>query len=368
MSYRQAPGAVEIVLKLGVSLVLSLGISFLAAQWLVPMLDPQHAAKEKAKKSKKELMRRLGRPDLKTNEHEDLIAQEAINPQNIDVSFDDIGGLEEEKRRLKEIVILPFTRPELFARGKLLRPPKGVLLYGPPGTGKTMLVKAIAKETQAVFINLSLSTLQDKWFGESQKLCKAVFTLAWSLSPSIIFIDEIDAFLSERKDHEQEASQSMKAEFMAMWDGLATDDDAHVIVIGATNRPWAIDKAILRRMPRSFLIDVPGVSERRDILERLLKHEVVNADIDLEELALQTEGYSGSDLKELCRAALLAPVQDFMSDEIRGKKNIVLRPLAMRDIMGARVLVPPTAQCADDYLRKSTGMTKDDFMRMISGQ
>ena len=136
-----------------------------------------------------------------------MIAKDAINPENIDVSFDDIGGLEEEKRRLREIVILPFVRPELFNRGKLLRPPKGVLLYGPPGTGKTMLVKAIAKETKAVFINVTLSSLQDKWFGESQKLVRAVFTLAWSLAPAIIFIDEIDSFLRERKDSEQEMTQ-----------------------------------------------------------------------------------------------------------------------------------------------------------------
>ena len=311
-----------------------------------------------------------GRDHLETNDHEDAIAKEAVNPADIDCTFEDIGGLDEEKKRLRELVVLPFARPELFQRGKLLRPPKGVLLYGPPGTGKTMLAKAIAKETKAVFLNISLSTLQDKWFGESQKLVRAVFTLAWKLQPAIIFIDEIDSFLRERKDSEYEGALNMKSEFMALWDGMQTDDVAQVIVVGASNRPWAIDKAILRRMPRPFLIDIPDGKQRKDILKKVLQHETVE-DIDYEALAASTSGYSGSDLKELCRAALLAPVQDLMNEEAeRGQASeggVQLRPLKMGDILDAKKMVSPTGEEAGEYFAKATGMSKADFEDFISG-
>ena len=312
-----------------------------------------------------------GRDHIETNDHEDAIAKEAVNPADIDVTFADIGGLDEEKKRLRELVVLPFARPELFQRGKLLRPPKGVLLYGPPGTGKTMLAKAIAKETKAVFLNISLSTLQDKWFGESQKLVRAVFTLAWKLQPAIIFIDEIDSFLRERKDSEYEGALNMKSEFMALWDGMQTDDVAQVIVVGASNRPWAIDKAILRRMPRPFLIDIPDCKQRTDILKKVLQHETVE-DIDYDALAASTAGYSGSDLKELCRAALLAPVQDLMNEEAEHGQaseegRVHLRPLKMGDILDAKKMVSPTGEEAGEYFAKATGMSKADFEDFISG-
>ena len=311
-----------------------------------------------------------GRDHIETSDHEDVIAKEAVNPADIDCTFEDIGGLDEEKKRLRELVVLPFSRPELFQRGKLLRPPKGVLLYGPPGTGKTMLAKAIAKETKAVFLNISLSTLQEKWFGESQKLVRAVFTLAWKLQPAIIFIDEIDSFLRERKDSEYEGSLSMKSEFMALWDGLQTDAVAQVIVVGASNRPWAIDKAILRRMPRPFLIDIPDCKQRRDILKKVLQHETVE-DIDYDALAASTSGYSGSDLRELCRAAMLAPVQDLMNEEAasgqESEGRVQLRPLRMGDIINAKKLVSPTGQEAGEYFAKATGMSKADFEDFISG-
>mmetsp|Transcript_46652 Transcript_46652/g.73030 ORF Transcript_46652/g.73030 Transcript_46652/m.73030 type:complete len:286 (-) Transcript_46652:87-944(-) len=278
-------------------------------------------------------------------------------------------GLQDVKQRLHELVILPFTRPDLFSRGKLLRPPRGVLLYGPPGTGKTMLAKAIAKQTKAVFLTLSMSSIQDKWFGESQKLVRAVWELAWKIQPTIIFIDEIDAFLRERKDNEHETTANMKSEFMALWDGLSTDPTAQVVVIGATNRPWAIDKAILRRMPRAFCIDIPGPEQREAILQSILKEEnCLNIDYTL--LANSTERYSGSDLKELCRAALLAPVQELMAKERAGEHQLSsdsLRPLSTQDILQARDQVSPTGEYANEYFERSGGMSLDDFARYLAG-
>ena len=232
--YRANPQLWQMLIRIGISL----GVTMYLTKWLVklmePMIDPNYKQKKEAERMRKSLLLRLGRDDVETSDYEDQIAKEAVNPAEIDCTFDDIGGLDFEKKRLRELVILPFARPELFSRGKLLRPPKGVLLYGPPGTGKTMLAKAIAKETKAVFLNISLSTLQDKWFGESQKLVRAVFTLARKLQPAIIFIDEIDAFLRERSDSEYEGTINMKSEFMSLWDGMSTDQVAQVLVCCAS--------------------------------------------------------------------------------------------------------------------------------------
>ena len=186
---------------------------------------------------------------------------------------------------------------------------QGVLLYGPPGTGKTMIAKALAKESNACFINVRAASLQSKWFGDAQKLVTAVFTLAWKIQPCIIFIDEIDSFLGTRKSSEHEAVTSMKTEFMALWDGFLTDNNARVLVLAATNRPWDIDEAILRRLPRAYEVPLPDAQQRRRILSVLLRGEDVDeavwrdGDGALTTLAEEAEGYSGSDLQDLCKQA-----------------------------------------------------------------
>jgi len=150
-------------------------------------------------------------------------------------------------------VIAPMQRPDLFLGGsQLLKPTKGILLYGPPGTGKTMLAKALAKESGARFINIKASSIQSKWFGDTSKLVTAIFTLAWKIQPSIIFIDEVDAMLGKRTGQEHDAVTTLKTEFMQMWDGFVTDSYANVIVLAATNRPNDLDEAVLRRLPLSY--------------------------------------------------------------------------------------------------------------------
>jgi len=152
------------------------------------------------------------RKDLALNQYESIIAMEVVAPQDIPVSFDDIGGLEDIIEELKESVIYPLTMPHLYQASALLSAPSGVLLYGPPGCGKTMLAKALAHESGASFINLHISTLTEKWYGDSNKLVTAVFSLARKLQPSIVFIDEIDAVLGSRRSGEHEASGMVKAE------------------------------------------------------------------------------------------------------------------------------------------------------------
>jgi len=145
------------------------------------------------------------------NEFERKLLPEVIPPSELDIKFEDIGALDEVKQTIKELVMLPLQRPELFAKGSLTRPCKGILLFGPPGTGKTMLAKAVASQSGANFINISMSTIASKWFGEGEKYVKGVFTLASKISPTVIFIDEVDSILGKReRPWEHEAMRKIK--------------------------------------------------------------------------------------------------------------------------------------------------------------
>lgn len=234
------------------------------------------------------------------------------------MTFEDIGGLANIISELKESVIYPLTMPHLYtSHSSLLSAPSGVLLYGPPGCGKTMLAKALAHESGATFINLHISTLTEKWYGDSNKLVNAVFSLAGKLQPSIVFIDEIDAVLGTRRSGEHEASGMVKAEFMTLWDGLtsatAEGKAQRILVLGATNRIQDIDEAILRRMPKRFAVSLPDASQRLRIFGLVLKDIRVDKDnFDLEYLVRVTAGCSGSDIKEICRDAAMVPVRDFI--------------------------------------------------------
>lgn len=211
----------------------------------------------------------------------------------------------------------------------------GVLLYGPPGCGKTLIAKATAKEAGFRFINLQPSTLTDKWYGESQKLAAAVFSLAVKLQPSIIFVDEIDSFLRSRSSSDHEATAMMKAQFMSLWDGLDTDYHCQVIIMGATNRPQDLDSAILRRMPTRFHINQPSVRQREQILRLILENESVDETVDLVDVSKDTEGFSGSDLREMCRDAALLCVRDFVHAHNDSPSEHFIRPIRQSDLQRA---------------------------------
>lgn len=246
---------------------------------------------------------------------------ELILPEDIPVTFESIGGLDGIISSLQESVIAPLCFPQLFSSTNgLLGAPKGVLLYGPPGTGKTMLAKALAKESGATFINMHVSTLTNKWFGESNKLVAALFGLARKLQPTIVFIDEIDSFLRERASGDHEAMAMMKAEFMTLWDGLTSSND-RILVLGATNRPADIDAAILRRMPKRYAVGLPDPAQRKKILAIMLSNVPCNSSFNLDEIVRKTEGYSGSDLKELCRNAAMVPVREVLRSQ-SGRESV----------------------------------------------
>lgn len=241
-----------------------------------------------------------------------MIATHLVVPADITVSWNDIAGLDDVIQELRESVVLPVRHRDLFNQSKLWQAPKGVLLHGPPGCGKTLIAKATAKEAGMRFINLDVAILTDKWYGESQKLASAVFSLAIKIQPCIIFIDEIDSFLRSRNSNDHEATAMMKTQFMMLWDGLNTNSNSTVIVMGATNRPKDLDKAIIRRMPAQFHIGLPTDVQRLQILKLILETECVHNDVDFNRLANLTNGFSGSDLREMCRNASVFRMRLFM--------------------------------------------------------
>ncbi|KAL4869393.1 hypothetical protein BDV12DRAFT_84447 [Aspergillus spectabilis] len=305
---------------------------------------------------------RQKRGDLVLNQYEQAIAMDVVAPDDIHVSFEDIGGLEDIIEELKESVIYPLTMPHLYSStSSLLTAPSGVLLYGPPGCGKTMLAKALAHESGACFINLHISTLTEKWYGDSNKLVNAVFSLARKLQPSIVFIDEIDAVLGTRRSGEHEASGMVKAEFMTHWDGLTSanslGEPQRVVVLGATNRMQDIDDAILRRMPKKFPVTLPPAAQRLGILSLVLKDTKIDRqNFDLHYLVKTMAGMSGSDIKEACRDAAMVPVRELIRQKkAQGAQINSVNPDEVRGLRtgdffsragGVRVIPPPAQRTA----------------------
>ncbi|KAI3899335.1 hypothetical protein MKW92_003781 [Papaver armeniacum] len=310
---------------------------------------PNRSTVQETYRTKKNISKRYGRPVVDTNSYEDVIALNVIDPDEIDVEFETIGGLNDVKKEIHDLVILPLKRPELFNGGKLFSPQKGVLLYGPPGTGKTMLAMAIAKESGAVFINLKISDIMSKWLGESQKYVAATFSLANKLQPAIIFIDEVDSFLGRRGELDNSTRDGIKTEFMSLWDGFTTNQNARVMVLAATNRPSDLDEAILRRFTKSFEIGKPNCCERVKILEVILKGEMVEQTINLNSIASLCEGYTGSDLLEVCKQAAYFPIMELIDNEKDGNKSNTRRALSQSDFEKALRTSKKTSVAASEY-------------------
>ncbi|EJD38043.1 AAA-domain-containing protein, partial [Auricularia subglabra TFB-10046 SS5] len=218
---------------------------------------------------------------------------------------------------LRSVVSLPLLYADAYSTGILGRESMpGVLLYGPPGTGKTMLCRALAKESGARMLQIQASSIRSKWHSEDEKLIHATFTLARRLGPCVIFLDEIDALFGSR-DNSGHIHRATLTEFLQEMDGLksgAENRASNVIVVGATNRPQDLDDAVLRRLPRRVMVDLPDVSERESEFLPILKHyltgEKIDASVDVADLAARTVAYSGSDIKHLVFSAALAAFKD----------------------------------------------------------
>ncbi|KAL0983675.1 hypothetical protein UPYG_G00131160 [Umbra pygmaea] len=257
------------------------------------------------------------------------------------VSFEDIAGQELAKQALQEIVILPALRPELFTG--LRSPARGLLLFGPPGNGKTMLAKAVAMESNATFFNISAASLTSKWVGEGEKLVRALFAVARELQPAIIFIDEIDSLLCERREGEHDASRRLKTEFLLEFDGVQSDGAERVLVMGATNRPQELDEAVLRRFAKRVYVALPTEETRLKLLRNLLgKHGNPLNQKDLAQLAKLTRGYSGSDLTSLAKDASLGPIRELGPEQVKNMAASEIRNIRYRDFEDSLKRIKPS--------------------------
>lgn len=238
----------------------------------------------------------------------------------VDVSYEDIGGLKEEVKKVREMIEIPLKRPELFEKLGIA-PPKGVLMHGPPGTGKTLLAKAVASESDAHFIAINGPEIMSKYVGGSEENLREYFEEAEENSPSIIFIDELDAIAPKREETNGEVERRTVAQLLTLMDGLKSR--GQVVVIGATNRPDSLDPALRRpgRFDREIEIGVPDTEERKEVLEIHTRNMPLAEDVDLDKIANTTHGFVGADLESLCKEAAMRVVRRILP-EIQNDEEI----------------------------------------------
>ncbi|MCE7735758.1 MAG: CDC48 family AAA ATPase [Candidatus Heimdallarchaeota archaeon] len=264
------------------------------------------------------------------------------------ISYEDIGGLDEVVKKLREMIELPLRFPEIFERVGI-QPPRGVLLYGPPGTGKTILARAVANETNSYFINISGPEIMSKYFGEAESKLREIFQNAQKQAPSIIFIDEIDSIAPNRDNSSSSAENRIVAQLLTLMDGIEARHN--VVVIAATNRPNAIDPALRRggRFDREIEIGIPDENSRKDILEIQTRGMPLEENVDLDILAKRTQGFVGADINILVKEAALHSIQRVVPElELGGLKEISIQILqkiivTMEDFDKALTEVSPSS-------------------------
>ena len=273
---------------------------------------------------------------------------EMEEPRRVDVTYDDIGGLGETIHQVREMIELPLKHPELFQRLGI-DPPKGVLLHGPPGTGKTLLARAVANEADTKFFHIAGPEIMGRFYGESEQRLRDIFQQAQQQAPSIIFIDEIDSIAPKRQDVNGEVERRVVAQLLTLMDGL--EPRQNVIVIGATNRPDALDEALRRpgRFDREIVIGVPDVKGRREVFAIHTRGMPLSDDVDPDELARATFGFVGADMGALAREAAMETLRRLLPelnlDELGEIPNEVLENLEVcrDDFLNALKRVQPSA-------------------------
>ncbi|XP_023295027.2 fidgetin-like protein 1 [Lucilia cuprina] len=294
-----------------------------------------------------ELAMLLTHPALK---NVDIKMVELINNEIIHkfkpVDWNEIAGLEYAKSIIKEAVVYPLLRPDIFTG--LRRPPRGILLFGPPGTGKTLIGKCIASQSSSTFFSISSASLTSKWMGEGEKMVRTLFAVAVARQPAVIFIDEIDSLLSQRSENENEGTRRLKTEFLVRLDGAATSDDDRVLIVGATNRPQELDEAVRRRFVKRLYVPLPETNARAEILTNLLKTVENNLNSnDIKTIAQLADGYSGADMDSLCREASMEPLRSLPAESIITFRKEHLRPVEKEDFFTALKKIRPSVSQSD---------------------
>ena len=265
------------------------------------------------------------------------------------VSWDDVIGLEDAKKSIRESIVYPVKRPDLFPLGW----PKGILLYGPPGCGKTLLAAAVASEIDATFYYVDAASIISKWLGESEKNVARLFSSARkSISeerPAIIFIDEIDSLTSI---HQVEVGGETRArnQILKEMDGLSEKSKTeHLYVIGATNKPWDLDEPFIRRFQKRIYVPLPNKENRLALFKHYTKDLALSDDIDFEELAILTNGYSGNDIRDICMSVQIKVVRELFESGV-ADKNMKPRLINMFDFLEAIKIRRPSVSL--DSIRK----------------
>ncbi|RMW37882.1 MAG: AAA family ATPase [Nitrosopumilus sp.] len=275
------------------------------------------------------------------------ISTETAVDRKVRVTYEEVGGLGEKVKAMREIVELPLRHPELFARLGI-EPHSGILLYGPPGCGKTLLAKVMASESEANMFPINGPEIMNKYYGETEAKLRDIFKEAKDNSPSIIFVDEIDAIAPKREEAYGDVEKRVVAQLLALMDGL--NDRGNVIVLGATNRPDSVDPALRRpgRFDREFEISVPNEEGRIEILQIHTRGMPIDEDIDLKDLASELHGYTGADIKSLCREAAMKSIRRYLPEidlETEKIPSDVLQSMKIKliDFYDAMHEVVPTA-------------------------
>ena len=290
------------------------------------------------------------------------ISTETSIDRKVRVTYEEVGGLRREVKAMREIVELPLKHPELFVRLGI-EPHSGILLYGPPGCGKTLLAKVMASESEANMFPINGPEIMNKYYGETEAKLRDIFKEAKDNSPSIIFIDEIDAIAPKREEAYGDVEKRVVAQLLALMDGL--NDRGNVIVLGATNRPDSVDPALRRpgRFDREFEISVPNEDGRLEILEIHTRGMPISDDIDLKDLSSELHGYTGADIKSLCREAALKSIRRYLPEidlETEKIPSEVLQSMQIKliDFYDAMQDVVPTAM-REFYVERSKVWWKD---------
>ena len=291
---------------------------------ILPKIQPKNG--EKDKEIPEEILKDLKIIDKDFEEALKIVRPSAMREVLVEtpnIKWEDVGGLEKVKQELKEAVEWPLKYPDNFKRMGI-RPPRGLLLYGPPGTGKTLLAKAVAKESEANFIQIKGPSLLSMWVGESEKGIRKIFERARQVSPCIIFFDEIDSLAGRRgmsSEGGSKVTEHVLNQLLAEMDGIEENSD--VVIIGATNRPDILDPAIMRpgRFDRVLLVGPTDKKGRLEIFKIHTKNMPLGKDVDIIELADKTEGYVGSDIEGLCREAAMLALRKNLEAKTVTKEN-----------------------------------------------